>query len=410
MNKLRIIISKIFDKSKTIISDMFLNIISSLLPIFFLQFLILPIVAKSYSDTKYGLMLTLISLVTVSVQSLSVSLSNSRLLLDLDYKEKNVNGDFNVLLIVYSLINFFVVGIGVYYYLGNIDIIDISSIILFSAIQLIRRYLLVSFRLKLNYKNILYSNLLLMGGYFVGLLLFFLIPKWQIIYIVGEIVSFYFVLKNSNLLKEPYRSTYLFKKTTKYSIIILGASFLGSAFSHIDRLLLYPLLGPKMVAVYYVSTLFGKMISMLVGPINNVILSYLSKMNKFSVGKFRWMIIISSCLGVVSYLVVVLISEPVLKLLYPMYANDALKLIYITTLTAIFMMLSNVINPIIMKFCNISWQIWVNLSNIIAYLILAYWLAKAYGILGFCFAALFAAILKFIMLIYVYWRNYKQFT
>jgi len=300
-----------------------------------------------------------------------------------------------------------VLTIGTYLYEGNFNLVSISLIIVFSIIQLIRRYLLVSFRLKIYYKGILYSNIILIGGYVLGMILFMLTETWQLIYITGEAISLVYIISKTKLLSEPIKSTPLFKDTAKHGLVILGASFLGTATSHVDRLLLYPMLGANMVTIYYVSNLFGKTISMLVGPINNVILTYLSKMKNFEIDSFRLMLTTAGILGAISYVIIILISEPILTIIYPLYVNEAMDLIYITTLTAIIMMLSNVINPVIMKFCKITWQIWTNLLNIAVYFILAYYLVEAYHIYGFCYAALIAAFIKLLLLIWVYVKNQK---
>jgi O-antigen/teichoic acid export membrane protein len=399
-----------YNKLKTITGDMFLNIIASIMPVFILQFILLPIVAQKYDEFSYGLMLTLLSLVTLSVQSLSVSLTNSRLLLNHKYSDENLSGDFNIILLAYTIINIIVLSIGTFLYEGKINIVNIILILFISVIQLFRRYLLVSFRIDINYKGILLSNSILVVGYIIGMLVFMYSKIWQSIYIFGELFSLVYVVKKTNLYKEPIRITKLFKGTIKHSVVILGASFLGTANSHIDRLLLYPMLGAKMVTIYYVSTLFGKTISMLVGPINNVILTYISKMRKFEIDSFKIMLTVASAFGLISYFVIVIISESVLQIIYPDYVDAAMKLIYITTLTSIVMMLSTVINPVVLKFCNITWQVWINLINIIVYIVLTYILVGLYGIYGFCYAALISSLVKLLMLIYVYISNHKKLS
>jgi O-antigen/teichoic acid export membrane protein len=380
------------------------------MPVFILQFILLPIVAQKYDEFSYGLMLTLISLVTLSVQSLSISLTNSRLLLNQKYSDENLSGDFNIILLAYTIINIIVLSVGTVLYEGKINIVNIILILFISVIQLFRRYLLVSFRIDINYKGILLSNSILVIGYIIGMLVFVFSKTWQFIYIFGELFSLVYVVKKTNLHKEPIRITKLFKGTIKHSVVILGASFLGTANSHIDRLLLYPMLGAKMVTIYYVSTLFGKTISMLVGPINNVILTYLSKMRKFEIDSFKILLTVASTFGLISYFVIVIISESVLQIIYPDYVDAAMKLIYITTLTAIVMMLCTVINPVVMKFCNITWQVWINLINIIVYFVLTYILVDLYDIYGFCYAALISSLVKLLMLIYVYMSNHKKLS
>lgn len=401
------------DKHKTIkiiTGDMFLNIIATMMPIFVLQFILLPKVAQTYNGYEYGLMLTLISLITLSVQALSISLTNSRLLLDQQYKDKGFNGDFNILLIFYTIINIMILIIGTYLYVGEINLTNISLILIFSTAQLVRRYLLVSFRIRIFYKGILFSNIILVIGYFLGILLFLFTEVWQLIYITGEFLSLIYVIKKTKLLREPIKITPFFKKTTKYGFIMLCASFMGTAISNIDRLLLYPLLGAKMVTIYYISTLFGKSISLLIGPINNVILTYISKMKKFEVNLFKLMLFTSIILGAICYVFILLISEPILTLIYPVYVSEAMDLIYITSLTAIVMMISNVINPVIMRFCNISWQIWINFSNIVIYCIIAYYLVGMYNIYGFCYAALIASVVKLLFLIYIFIKRGERLT
>ncbi|MDB2091680.1 MULTISPECIES: lipopolysaccharide biosynthesis protein [Clostridium] len=390
---------------KLIAGDMLLNIVATILPILILQFIILPLLAGSYGQEEYGLILTLISLITLSVQSFSIALSNSRLLMNNEYKDLNIKGDFNILLILYSILNIIFVTIGTYIYEGTFNFKSIVLIIILSVIQLTRRYLLVAFRLNISYKKILYNNIILGIGYGIGFVIFWFFKSWQIIYITGELISLIYIIRRSDLIYEPLKKTQLFQKTTKQSLVLLGASFLGTAITYIDKLLLYPILGPKMVTVYYVSTLFGKTVSMLVGPINNVILTYLSKMRKFKNKSFKLILISLTIVGIFAYISILVISSPILGVLYPDYAEEAMKIIYITTLGAIINMMSNVINPVIMKFCNISWQMWVNVANIIVYVIFSLCLVKSFGIYGFCISALMAAIVKLVLMIYIYYNT-----
>ncbi|WP_404469077.1 lipopolysaccharide biosynthesis protein [Sutcliffiella horikoshii] len=397
-------------KIKSIIGDIAINMVATILPVLMMQFIFLPIVAQKYDDSNYGLALTLISLITLSAQSFSVSLSNTRLLMNTKYIESKTVGDFNVLLIVSCIINVVFLSVGTYLYEGYLNLFNISLIVMISVIQLVRRYLLVAFRLDIYYKGILFSNLMLIAGNLIGLVLFLVTGLWQLIFLCGEAISLIYVIYKTNLLKEPIKITGLFKRTTKHGIVLLLAAFLGAVNTQIDRLFLYPILGPKMVAVYYVSTLFGKTLSMAAAPINNVILTYLSKMKKLKLSYFKLMIITASALGVLSYAFIIIISEPILKVLYPTYAEEALKLIYITTLTAMITMLSTVINPVIMKFCNILWQIWLNVVNIVIFLLLAFYLISLYEIWGFVYAALIAAITKLILMICVYFKKSKEVT
>ncbi|WP_318506985.1 hypothetical protein [Bacillus sp. T3] len=385
--------------------DLVINLIATMLPILIVQFLLLPIVAREYDEYSYGLALTLISLITLSVQSFSVSLSNSRLLLNKTYVESNTAGDFNVLLIIFTILNIVFVSIGTYLYEGYLDILNLSSVLLISILQLVRRYLLVAFRIDINYKAILYSNIYLIVGYLLGMLLFLHTGLWQVIYLLGELISLTYILSKTNLIQEPIKITKFFKSTTSHGIITLVASFLGTLNTQVDRLILFPILGAKAVTVYYVSTLFGKTLSMGIVPMNNVVLTYLTKMEKFKIGYFKLLVITSTGLGILTYAFIIIISEPILNILYPSFATEAMELILITTLTAIINMICTVINPVIMRFCNISWQIWLNVINITIMVMLALSFINSYGIIGFCYATLIASIIKLILMIFIYYKN-----
>ena len=389
---------------KNIFSDICINIIATILPVFLLQFIVLPLMANKCTNTEYGLILTLISMITLSVQSLSVSLTNTRLLMNQRYIEADLKGDFNLILFISSIGNIIFVSIGTYLYEGSFNTINVFFIIILSTIQLIRKYLEVSFRLDISYKKILWSNFLLGIGYLVGWIFFIYTDIWQLVYIAGEVISLIYIIRKSHLLKEPLKITHLFKDTVRQSSILLIASFLGTTITYIDRLLLYPILGPRMVTVYYVATLLGKTMSMVVTPINNVILTYLSKMTGFKKDSFKVIFSLSIFMGFCSYIGILLISKPVLNIMYPEYVHDAMKIIYITTLMAIFNMLSTIINPILMKFCDISWQMWINVINIVIYISLSIFLVNLFGIYGFCIGSLVASGVKLAFMILIYAR------
>lgn len=391
---------------KTIGYDVVLNIIATMLPIFILQFIILPLIAKEVVEDTYGLIVTLISLITLLVQSVSISLSNTRLLLNQKYNEEEVKGDFNLILIIYLLLNLIFIIIGTIFYEDVVNLNSIILMVVLSVLQIIRNYFIVAFRLKIDYKRILYNNIVLSIGYLIGLGFFYATGIWQIIYIAGEVLSLVYVVNKSDIAKEPIKRTIFFKGTLKLTLIILLSSFLGTAITYIDKLLLYPILGADIVAIYFVATLFGKTVSMVIGPINNVVLTYISKMDKFKEKSFELILIIVGTIGILAYVFIMIITEPMLNLLYPTYVEEAMKIAYLTTLTAIITMIGSVLNPFIMKFRNIKWQIWINTINIIVYFVMALLLVNKFGIYGFCISALIASIVKVVIIVLIF-KNYK---
>jgi len=242
------------------------------------------------------------------------------------------------------------------------------------------------------------------------MILFLITNIWQFIFIMGEAISLLYIFRNTKLLHEPIKRTRLFNSTAKQVGIILIASFLGTATSQIDKLLIFPILGANIASIYYVSTLLGKTVLLIATPASNVILTYLSKMNRLKGNSFMIFIATVAVTGTLSYFALLLISRPILSTIYPMYVDQAMSVIYITTLSSVVMMICAIVNPVIMRFCNISWQIWTNLLQILIFFSLLFTVFSKSGIFGFCIASLIAAIFKVGLVLGVYIRNRKAIS
>lgn len=392
---------KIIKNGKKVANDIIINLLATVVPVLLLQFIMFPIIALKYDSKQYGLMLTIIGLVTLLTQAFSVSLGNSRMLLNQEYERDNIEGDFNILLAVSSAINIVLLLLGIIYY-GEFNFLSILFILIIAFLQLIRKYFIVYFRIKINYKNVLYSNVYLIVGYILGLIAFLVTYKWELILLMGELVSLLYIIRHSKFHTEAFVITKKFRETAKHSVILFMASLLGTANTYLDRLFLFPLLGPHAVSVYYVSSLFGKTMSLGVAPMSNVLLSYLIRLKKLGIGSFLMAVLLSMVLGVASYFIIMLVSEPLLSLLYPSYVKEALDIIKITTLTAIVTMMTSLINPMVMRYKSVNWQVWINFLNIIVFILMSIAFINRWGLLGFCYAALVSAFVKWILTILIF--------
>lgn len=393
---------------KKVIFDGLLNIIATAIPIVILQLIALPIVGIKLGEVEYGIVVTLISLYTLLSFPIGNVLNNIRLIQHNEYRENNINGDFNVLLVIGILISSFIVSLGTVYYEGSFSAINIIFMIMITILNLAREYLIVYFRIHLNYKAILLNNVILGIGYLFGILIFYFTGYWQLIFLLGVSFSFIYIARNTNLLKEKFSITKLFKATTYKSFILFISIFLKNILSYADKLLLFPLLGPTAVSIYYASTILGKTISMGITPLNSVVLSYLVRMEKLKLKSFIFTIIYTILIGVVGYIAVIVISPFVLNVLYPLWADESLELIYVTTASAIIGVLSGVINPFILRFTNINYQIVISATNVILYIVFTILFYNMYGLLGFCIGVLIANILKFVLMIFIFVYNYHR--
>lgn len=397
-------------KYRDIINDIILNLCSSIVPIILLQLVIYPYISKTIGETKYGEMLTIIGFITWCSGSLGNALNNTRLLMNEEYKENKLKGDFNLVLIIILILNSGIILAGTIYYTDSSNILSLISILIISFLYLLREYYVVEFRIYLNYKAILKSNSTLIAGYLIGCVVFTYIHSWEMLYGMGLLCSFIYILNHITLYKEPFVKTYLFKKVLRKSTIYSCATFLGAAINYMDRLIIYPLLGGATVSLYYVSTLFGKIISMGITPINGVMLSYYSKLKSFKKRYFIVLLLVAIGIGVIGYGSCMTISKPILDILYPHLAERAMPYVSITTITAMLSMVVSVINPVVLRFCKEDWQIWISVLVTVLYLIINVPLLKWYGLMGFCFGNLAIMLFKLFLLVGIYMIGNERLT
>ncbi|MFF2753500.1 lipopolysaccharide biosynthesis protein [Psychrobacillus sp. NPDC058041] len=390
----------IMNKQKFLL-DSILNIMSSALPLLVLQLFSLPITAKMVGSDNFGILITVISIITVIGFPVGNSLNNIRLLRNGEYIKQEITGDFNLLLLGSSFISslcLLLVSIS----LEGIQFLNIILLVLIVIITIIKEYLVVSYRINLNFQSILHNNILLSIGYFIGTCLFYVTGLWEFIYLTGLVSSLVYLIFTTNLLNEPYNKTRIFNRTFKEFIILYGSGLLSNLSNYADKIILLPLLGPKYVSIYYAASILGKIISMFINPINSVILSYIAKIDRINQKVFLKGILLVSIIGLIGYCTTILISPVFLQIFYPILAEESLNIIYFTSATAILSILSSIFGPFNLRYNKLKWQIYMSSSNLIFYISLAYYLTGSFGLRGFTIAVLLSALYKFLFQVYIF--------
>ena len=242
----------------------------------------------------------------------------------------------------------------------------------------------------------------------MGYLLFLRIGHWQIIYILGLAFSLAFIFLKSSLWKEPLRTDGELKRISLQTLLLAASGMLLRITTYADKMLIFPVLGGAMVSVYYASTLFGKIVSQVITPISGVILSYLSKAKRKNDEVFRLAFLSSAAVCVVGYFACVAISRPILGWLYPQFVDGAMEYIWITTGTAVLTALISIINPFVLKFFDMKWQIAINGVYVAVYVGLSMTLLGSMGLYGFCVGTLIATALKLLFMLFVYYRSREK--
>ena len=395
---------------KKILVDVILNMFAIFIPIFALQFFILPQIALKIDANLYGQIIAVVALINLSAGSLGTILNNSRLIVFKKYEELDIQGDFNILFVIFILINILFMVVGLMYYGPELDLLTKILLILVSVLLLVRTYASVDFRIKLNFKYILIDSIFLFVGYAIGYIIFLISGYWLFIYLCGFLFSFIFILNKTKIFREAFKKTPLFKKTAAQTFFFLSSGILSSIGIYLDKLLLYPLLGGLTVSIYYTATILGQSIALAIGPVTGVLLSYLAQMKKFGNHSFNVLLGISSIVSMIGYLLVILVSKPLLTIIYPQYVKEALNYIHVTTLSIIITIISNIINSVLLKFYSAKWQIFFNGVHLVVYIAASMILLNLYGLMGFCIGILIASIVKLAVMLITYYTNNKNYN
>ena len=380
-------------KYKKIVLDIILNVTATAIPLIILQLIVLPLIATRISDELYGLALTLISTITIIASSLGNALNNVRLIKNGLYEKQGSQGDFPVLLLGELAASCIAIIISISQYkLGYEDLI---LLIILTLIWTAREYLIVTFRLELNFKGIVINNIIMVIGYVAGLMLYYLTLHWQYVYILGILFSLIYIIKRSDIIKEKITITPLFRTTLSELLFLIFASLINNLLNYADRIIIYPLLGGTAVSIYYASTLFGKIVSTAISPLNSVALSYLAKKNTLKKELFTKTLGFSGIVAILGYVICRIRALPLLKVLYPDWAFQSIKYVPITTWIAMITMVTSVMSPFVLKFCSMKWQLVINITVLIIYLSLSVTLYKSWGLMGFCIGILISNIVKF---------------
>ena len=184
------------------------NFLSSALPTVILQFVVQPVLARYLGSETFGQYLTLMSLNFFIIAVTSAVLNTVRMLQDEEYQRLSIKGDFNIFLVAYAIIVSVVMPIGWVFYTKTASALDIILYVLIGYLYLYHDYIFSQYRLRMQFSKILINNIILVIGYFLGLLIFTsLIHRWQIVVITAYFLGFIYDFFNTDFIKEPVKKT-----------------------------------------------------------------------------------------------------------------------------------------------------------------------------------------------------------
>lgn len=386
--------------------DLILNIIGSFFITGISQLIVYPLLSRQLGQLKFGSLLTLIGLSNVIGVVIGNSLNNVRLLKENEYVNRKINGDFKYLLSKSSMIAILImIGISIIFH-KQIRLIEAILLIISTILMIYRAYINVYYRIDLNYKLILLQMVVTGSGYLFGVVIFQFIHIWPIIFMFGELSAYIMGQFTTKYNKESSMKTKLFKETRSDFIQLASSNIIVNLLLYADRLLINPILGAANVSIYFVASLVGKTIGIVLQPIASVMLAYISKISNMNKRKsFLSVVSIVMSLGIIGYIIIMLITPVIIKIFY----RNSLELAYpyfnLANLAGILMIMGSLIQPMILKFCSMKWQMITQSIYAVIYLLSNITLMKLNGLMGFCIATTISngiRLIIFLVLGYVY--------
>lgn len=378
--------------------NMLLRLLAAFLSTGVRQFLVLPILAATFSKEKYGTILTINSVASIIEVCLGNTLNNVRLIMKSKYEAQGKDGDFNLLLVI-SLAISTVATIVVLFVFGNTGFLDSVLIWLVIVLGTVNAYFIVYYVMSLRFNQTLIHSAWVAAGTIIGALLTRFTHVWPFAFLVGSIFGLFHIVRTCPLVRDPLCWTPLWKESVRRWIILIITAVLSNALVYLDRLLLYPILGGDSVANYTTAAFFGKCVTALMPSIANVLLGYYVQ-SDFVMTRKKYLLINSGCIGlcVVAYLLSIPFAPLLNKVLYPSLYDSSLPYVHLANLATIVGASATLAQSMILRYCKTSLLLIIQIVYGIVYLGGGLLILSSSGIMGFCYVALIANLVKVIIM------------
>lgn len=398
------IIGMIRSKS-TVIKNVVWNFAGSMLSTVMLQLCVYPIIARQYSEENYGNIIFIMGIINIIILTIGNALGDIRLTRDSKYADASEMGDFNVIITIgvafAGIITLLVFGaFGEVFNTTSLGVLITLPIV--SMLGTLCSYLLSYFRLRLQFKEGVIESLLVSLGYIIGIVLGFLVDVWTLPFLISYVFADAYLIYKTEAFKEGFKRTSLCRGTIAEYLSLSLSYLIKSGMTYVDRFVITPLLGAATLSVFTVSSTFGKSASIAIQPVANVALGYYAQKDfKMTVKKY-WLTNITTILfGVLFYGVSLLLSAPFICFFYPDYIDSAIKYIPISNIAVILTAVAAMVQPALLKYCRMAWQLVIQVVYGIIVVCLSFVLIPYFNLIGFCYALIAANICKLLIMLLV---------
>ncbi|MFS0988043.1 lipopolysaccharide biosynthesis protein [Enterococcus durans] len=384
--------------SKNFLKNSVYNIFANSIPMLFLQLIILPLIAKNYTVGQYGTILTIISIANVIIQIFGIGINNTRVIMNSFYMDKKITENYNKMFKIMVIIIVPVISLILLIFKIKISYVLFILLNIYIILGFLNLYLSSEYNINMDFLLLMKSNLCLTLGYAIGIFIFLFVNQWLLILTIGMLFTVIYELQTTYFWRERKKSSDYWNKTFNKVATISISSAMISIITYADRLFLFPILGANAVATYFAASLFGKIIGMGIGPVSNVLLSTFSSTDIISKKMFWKTNIINFLICIIFFAISIPTAYPIISMLYPSLSDEISVFINLANLAAILNTSAGMIQPMILKFCPIKWQLNIQIIHVFLYFGLSILGVNISGLLGFCIANVVIAIFKIFLL------------
>lgn len=383
---------------KGLLGDVIFKMCANVVQTIIRNIVVLPMLANFFTNNQYGELVTVIGLVTTIAAGLGNSLLSARLVMESDYKHRNIEGDFNLICLIASCVSVlgtpFITSMFPTQSMGNILII---TLILF--LETFTGYQSGWFILKQAYKKLLIYTIIGSVGFGIGLLATRLSGLWAFTYLFSDVACAIFLIAFSPLVKEKKVFTPNLRVTlSKYGVLILSTT-VANALAYMDRLLLYPVIGSEAVAVYTTASVFGKAFNLIALPVSSIMLGYYAT-ERIKLNLKKYWGINFAMLGALAIFIIItrLAGIWFTGLLYPRLISEAAPYVLIANISSAIGATAQITKSAALKYAKTYWTLVNQAVYAVVYIGLGLIMARKSGLLGFSYAVLIAHVVQILML------------
>ena len=358
-----------------------------------LQLMIYPLLNRSMGSSQLGVLLYIMGLVAVICPSVGQALNTSRLVVRRNFQVKN--GDYDLLLLLFG-------GAGAAAVLlltawsGSVKGVGSAGlIVLLLMATTFRYYGDVEYRLNLNYKRYFCYYAVLSAGYAAGFLIYCASGNWFLVFLAGEAAALGYLAVTGTVFRGFFgRSPYLKLAFVRGGMLVFSY-FITNLTLNMDRLVLKNMISDLAVTQYYVTSLIGKTMVLLVAPVNTLIISYLTNKNT-RLNRRQFLVFSGTGLGVsLAFFLAAQIGTPLfVRLFYGDLYESVWELVTVVNISQILGLFSAYLFIVVLTFTEEKWQLILQIGHLILMVVLVAFLTGSHGIMGFSVAVLTANILR----------------